>query len=50
MLCDYQINLGNTANLMEQQPLTGWGKDIQYFWEVRRTLLWRDLAFYERTW
>ena len=25
---------------MGQQPLTGWGEKIQYYWEVGRTLLW----------
>ena len=47
MFCDYQINLGNTINLISS--LEGWGGgdggggDIQYFWEGGRTL-------YGRTW
>ena len=35
---------------MGQQPLTGWGEKIQYYWEVGRTLLWADFAFYGGTW
>ena len=35
MFCDYQVNLGNTTNLI---AAFGGGGDIQYFWEGRRTL------------